>query len=415
MARPRAIRRKLQPAALGADGLLVENLPREHQTTIFERLDTLARKAEMHDPATPATALFCIVLALTAIGFLIQASHAATTLEQSEFHGQVLEQAWFRTAALFVMIVAARIGPSGLRRFIPAIIVSMGVLLALVFVEPFGRPINGSHRWLQLGFFSFQPSELARIFVVLWVADRCVRLGPAVREVKRGVLPILALGLFFFSIIAIETDLGGALLLLFCVLATMWVGGARPSHVFGPLSTIGVAALSVAFIAIPYMRRRILMFLGHVENSQVNDSLAAIGNGDLFGAGLARGLARNQGVPYLESDFVFAQVGEELGFFGMLLVLVLLAAFLWYALRLVLSIRDRYDALASFGLLISTGLQSMLHVQVVAGLAPPKGMTLPFISHGGTSLIVSSLAVGLALGAARRSTQPVPVQAAATL
>jgi cell division protein FtsW len=404
MARPRAIRRKLQPAIAG--GAVVDVGPREHQTTIFERLDQLARKAEMHDPATPAAAVFCIVLALSAIGLLIQASHAATTLEPAEFTGQLLEQTWFRAAGLGVMIAAARLGPSGLRRFIPALIVAMGVLLALVFVPPVGRAINGSHRWLQLGFVSFQPSELARIVVVLWVADRCVRLGPLVRDIRRGVLPIFALGLFFFAIVAVETDLGGALLLLFCVLATMWVGGARPSHVFGPLTTIGSAALIVAFTAIPYMRRRILMFLGHVENQQVNDSLAAIGNGDFFGSGLAHGLARNQGVPYLESDFVFAQVGEELGLFGMLLVLGLLAALLWYSLRLVLSIRDRYDALASFGLLISTGLQAMLHVQVVAGLAPPKGMTLPFISHGGTSLIVSSLAVGLALGAARRSSQP---------
>jgi cell division protein FtsW len=99
---------------------------------------------------------------------------------------------------------------------------------------------------------------------------------------------------------------------------------------------------------------------------------------------------------------VFAQVGEELGFFGMLLVIGLFVALLWYGLRLVLSIKDRFDALATFGLMISTCLQGMLHVQIVAGLAPPKGMTLPFLSHGGTSLIVSSLGVGLALGAARR-------------
>ena len=122
--------------------------------------------------------------------------------------------------------------------------------------------------------------------------------------------------------------------------------------------------------------------------------------------------SRNAGVPYLESDYVFALVGEELGLVGMLLVLGLLVAFLWFGLRLVLSVRDRYEALVSFGLLVSVALQAMLHVQVVAGLAPPKGMTLPFISDGGTSLIVSSLAVGLALGAARRSSQEYLIHAA---
>lgn len=380
--------------------------PREHQTTIFERLDQLTRRAEVQDASRPAAALFCIVLALSSIGFLIQASHAATALQPADFFDQLLSQAWFRVGGIAVLILGARIGPTGLRRFIPALIVVMALMLIAVFVPGIGSSVNGSHRWLRLGPLSFQPSELARIVVVLWLADRCVRLGPVVREARRGILPMLALGLFFFGLVAIETDVGGAMLLLFCIFATMWVGGARPKHVFGMLPLIGAGALLVAFEAVPYIRRRIEMFLGHTHNQQVGDSLAAIANGDFFGVGLGAGLARNQGVPYLESDFVFAQIGEELGLFGMLLVLVLLGAFLWYSLRLVLSIRDRYDALASFGLLVSTGLQSMLHVQVVAGLAPPKGMTLPFISHGGTSLVVSSLAVGLAIGAARGQSLP---------
>jgi cell division protein FtsW len=392
--------RTLEPAAVAVGGL------REHQTTIFERLDQLTRRAEVVDASRPAGALFCIVLALSSIGFLIQASHAATALEPADFFDQLLAQAWFRVGGIAVLILGARIGPSGLRRFIPALVVVMAAMLIAVFLPVVGSSVNGSHRWLRLGPLSFQPSELARIVVVLWLADRCVRLGPLVCEFKRGVLPMLALGLVFFGLVAVETDLGGAILLLLCIFATMWVGGARPKHVFAMLPLIGTAALGVAFEVIPYIRRRIEMFLGHAHNQQVGDSLAAIANGNFFGVGLGEGLARNQGVPYLESDFVFAQIGEELGLFGMLLVLVLLGAFLWYALRLVLSIRDRYDALASFGLLVSTGLQSMLHVQVVAGLAPPKGMTLPFISHGGTSLVVSSLAVGLAIGAARRSSLP---------
>jgi cell division protein FtsW len=122
-----------------------------------------------------------------------------------------------------------------------------------------------------------------------------------------------------------------------------------------------------------------------------------------LGAGFTHGGFRNHGVPYLASDYAFALVGEELGVLGLWLVLALLCAFLWFSLRLVLSIADRFEALACFGLLVSVGLQAMIHVQVVSGLAPPKGMTLPFLSDGGTSLVVSSMAVGLALGAARRN------------
>jgi cell division protein FtsW len=375
---------------------------REHQTTIFERCAELTRRARQHDPTRPASAIFCIALVLSGLGLLVQASHAATTLAPADFAHELRVQVAFRAAGLAVMLAAARVGPSGVRRYLPALLLTMAGLLVAVFVPPMGRAINGSHRWLDLGLVSFQPSELARIVVVLWVADRCVRLGELVRDVRRGVLPMLALGLGFFALVAVETDLGGAILMLFCIFATMWVGGARPTHVFGTLITVGSTALIAGITCFDYIRRRVLMFLGKASNQQVSDSFAAIAHGDWLGVGLGAGLARNRGVPYLESDFVFAQVGEELGLAGMLCVLGLFAAFLWFSLRLVLAIRDRYDALATFGLLMSTSLQAMLHVQVVAGLAPPKGMTLPFLSHGGTSLIVSSLGVGLALGAARR-------------
>jgi cell division protein FtsW len=378
------------------------HVAREHQVTIFERLEDLTRRARRHDPVAPAIAVSCIVLALSALGLVMQASHAATTLEAAEFRGELLKQLVFRCAGLAVLLAATRIGPSGVRRYLPALLVAMALLLVAVFVPPIGDEKNGSNRWIDLGVVSFQPSELARIVLVMWIADRCVRMGPLVQDMKRGVLPMLAVGLFFFGLVAVETDLGGALLLLICILATMWVGGARPTHVFGTLTSVGAAALLVAVTSIPYMRKRVLMFLGQSHNQQVTDSYYAIAHGDVFGMGLAQGSARNHGVPYLESDFVLAQIGEEFGFFGVLVVLGLFAGLLWFGLRLVLSIKDRYDALATFGLLISTSIQAMLHVQVVAGLAPPKGMTLPFISHGGTSLIVSSLGVGLALGAARR-------------
>lgn len=392
-------------AAAGASAPTDLGGAREHQTTIFERLDLLTRRAEVRDPRGPAVILFGIVMALMSIGLLIQASHAATINEPGEFQAQLRSQTLFRVAGLALMLLAARLGPSGVRRFIPAACILIAICLFGVFAPWTAAVVNGSHRWVDFGFVRFQPSELARIVLVLWLADRCVRLGPLVRDVRKGVAPMLAMLMFFFVLIASETDIGGGILLLLCGFTTMWVGGARPTHVFGTLLTVAGSALAIGFTAIPYVRHRIEVFFGDQSSQQINDSLSAMQSGGLFGVGLGQGTYRNLGVPYLESDLVFAQIGEELGYLGMLLVLGLLVAYLWYSLRLVLSIRDRFDALASFGLLVSTALQAMLHVQVVAGLAPPKGMTLPFISHGGTSLLVSCLAVGLALGAARRNVQ----------
>ena len=379
----------------------------ERQTTIFDRLDSLTQRAGRRDPREPATAVFLVVLALMALGLIIQASHAATTRTPQEFVGVLRSQLVFRFAGILVLLAAARLGPGGVRAQIPAgLILSAGLLLCC-FLPVTAHMVNGSNRWVDLGFVIFQPSELARIVVVLWIADRCVRLGPRVREGRAGVMPMLAVALFFFILIASETDIGGAMLLLLCAFATMWVGGARPTHVFGTFTTIAASALFIGFTAIPYVRYRIESFLGD-QTQQISDGLAAMQSGGWLGLGLGHGIHRNLGVPYLESDLVFAQVGEELGLLGMLLVLVLFGALLWYGFQLLLSVRDRFDALAGFGLIVSTALQAMLHVQVVAGLAPPKGMTLPFVSHGGTSMVVSCLGIGLALGAASRSARPEP-------
>jgi cell division protein FtsW len=376
------------------------------QLTIMGFLDNLARRAEVDDPMRPAVRLFLVVLGLSGLGLLMQASFAATTRPPAEFWGELRGQALLRILSIGVMLLAFRLGPAGLRRLLPHLVLLAAVLLVLVFVEPFRAARNGAFRWVELPLgarLTFQPSELARIVVVLWVADRCVKLGPRVFELRRGVLPMLLLALFFFVIVLVETDLGGSMLLLICALSTMWVGGARMLPVGASLVAIGGGAITAASLFVPYMRNRIAMWFGQVDNGQVAGTLKALASGDIFGAGFTHGGFRNDGVPYLESDYVFALVGEELGVLGLWLVLAGWLAFLWFALRLVLSLRERYEALATFGLLLSVALQAMVHVQVVAGLAPPKGMTLPFLSDGGTSLIVSSIAVGLALGAARKT------------
>jgi cell division protein FtsW len=372
------------------------------QLTFGGFLDHLTRRAGTRDPMGPATSLFLVVMALSGLGLLLQASHAATTRSPAEFtheaHGQVL----FRLVGLLALLIGFRLGPRGMRRVLPHLLVFCGIALVLCFVEPFAEPRNGAHRWVRLGLV-FQPSELARLALVVWIADRCVRLGPLVFDLRRGVLPMLSVAIAFFLLVLVETDLGGSMLLLICALATMWVGGARLLPVTASLVAIGGGAITAASAFTPYVRDRIGMWFGHVQNAQVNHTLDALSSGGLLGAGFTHGGFRNHGVPYLASDYAFALVGEELGVLGLWLVLALLCAFLWFSLRLVLSIADRFEALACFGLLVSVGLQAMIHVQVVSGLAPPKGMTLPFLSDGGTSLVVSSMAVGLALGAARRN------------
>ena len=380
-----------------------------HQHTFFELRRRLTDLAEAREPVQPATKLFFVVLALMGLGLAVQAGHAASTVPADQWFNVVKEHIIFRGAGIVALISCYFLGPQGVRRAIPFLLVVAALMLVLVYVEGIGMRVNGARRWVRvLPGLSFQPSELARIVLVLWVADRCVRLSDVVTDFRRGFVPIMCVIAVFGALVAFETDLGGALLLFLTALATMWVGGGRSTHLAMSVVGFGGGAIALAAAFIPYVRSRIDMFLGPVTNTQVDASIEAISIGGMDGLGLGHGVVRSAGIPYMNSDYVFSQIGEELGFFGTGLVVLLFLCFLWFSLRLVLSIRDRYAALVAFGLLLSVALQAMIHIQVNAGLAPPKGMTLPFISDGGTSLIVSSIAVGLALGASRLASRSAP-------
>ncbi|MDP6520797.1 MAG: FtsW/RodA/SpoVE family cell cycle protein [Planctomycetota bacterium] len=388
------------------DPALGQAVPAEHQGSIFDvPLGAVARTAEVEDARRPAAKVFYIVLALLGLGFLVQASHAATTLSVPAFRSELLELLIMRMAGIAIMLGAMRLGPRGVRRFIPALFLLSVLALVAVYLPLLSHPVNGSRRWIMvpgLG-LTLQPSEFARVAAVLWVADRCRRLGPRIREMRNGYLPLLLVGLGLFLLVGLETDLGGAFLLFVCFLATMWVGGADRAHLGWSMATIGGGGFILGYSAIAYVRDRVAVWMGEVGNSQVIHTGFAMASGDWFGTGLGQGLWRNRAVPYLQTDYVFALVGEELGLVGMFVALGLIGALAWFSLRLVLSVRDEFSALVAFGLLTSVLFQTLIHLSVVTGLAPPKGMTLPFVSDGGTALLSSCFAMGLALGAAREA------------
>jgi cell division protein FtsW len=333
----------------------------------------------------------------------MQLSHAATTVPRDAFAGELRGLLGLRLLGLLVLLAAWRFGPEGIRPLIPALALATLLALCLCYVPPFRQEANGSLRWIRLPGMpvTLQPSELARVVIVLWVADRCARLGGRIEHLWRGFVPTLAFGLVVFTLIVRQPDLGGAMLFLLALISTMWVGGARPAHVVGSMALVGGTGLCYALTSLAYVRSRLSVWIGESGNDQVDRTLQAIASGDWLGVGYAHGNWRNSGLQYMQTDYAYSLVGEELGLAGLALVLGLALAFVYHSYQLVISIRDRYRALVAFGLLFAVALQAMLHLQVVTELAPPKGMNLPFVSAGGSSLVASALAVGLALGAAR--------------
>lgn len=363
-------------------------------------------------PAGPRNALLCTTLALLGFGMLIQLSHAATTLPEGAFRAEMLQQVLFRSLGVALLIGGMALGPRRVERVIPAATVGAFLLLLLCFVPGFEQPLNGSHRWIKI--FgkgpSIQSSEIARVILVLWVARRCALLedgaSHGLGDLRRGFVPALLVGLLGSFMIFQEPDLGGALLFLMCFAATLYVGGARMRHV-GIVGAVAAVLLLAALQFFGHVRERFAVWAGDASNSQVTRAAEAMASGDLFGVGYTHGGFRNAGLQYMQTDYAFAFVGEEFGFFGTCVVVGLFAAFVWHSLRLILCINDRFAALAAFGLTTSVSLQALIHLQVVTGLAPPKGMALPFLSDGGSALLAACLAVGLALGAARPAPGPV--------
>ncbi|MDA1265768.1 MAG: FtsW/RodA/SpoVE family cell cycle protein [Planctomycetota bacterium] len=377
------------------------------QLTITERLEALAQRAAVADPAQPARCILACVLALMAIGFLLQASHAATTLPPEAYREELVRMVQFRVLAAIVFLLAYRAGPWGIERHVGWLTGLVILLLLLVYVPAINAAVNGSRRWLKVPFIplTIQPSELARVVAVMWVARRCRDLGDGVRDARGGYLPMFLFGMGLFTLILFEPDVGGSILFLICILSTMWVGGARPSHLAGSGAVLLGGALLFGAAAFSHVQERLSVWMGHSTNDQVTRAAEAMASGDLTGVGLTHGGFRNQNLQYMQTDYALSLVGEELGLLGVLGVIGLLLAYIVFSFRLVASLDDRYLALTAFGLLVSVAFQAMLHVQVVTGLAPPKGMTLPFVSEGGSALIASSLAIGLALGASRRARQ----------
>ena len=275
------------------------------------------------------------------------------------------------------------------------------VLLILVAIPGVGRMINGSRRWLRLGPVSFQPSELAKYANVLYMAKVLSSPSRDLRKFFSGMVPLLIVPGVFFFLILLQPNLSTAGSILIVSGVMIMMAGARWLH----LLLLGGAGLGLgAFYALSeeYRRARMLSFRDPFaymsdEGYQLSQSLLAFGSGGLFGMGIGRGRQKYAFMPYPESDFIFAVVGEDLGLVGCLMVLTMFFLFLFFGMRVALRAKDRFGALLAAGITAMIGVQTVINVAVVVGVMPTTGLPLPFFSSGGTSISILMGAVGVLL------------------
>lgn len=279
------------------------------------------------------------------------------------------------------------------------------VLLILVIIPGIGVYLNGSRRWLNIAGMSFQPSEVAKIASVLYLASTLSYRFEQVERFWKGIVPLLLVPGAMFLLILEQPNLSTAGSIVIVAVLMMLLAGAKWSH----LTFMGVAGFCVgaayAWIE-PYRRERLLSFRDPFaqmsdEGYQLSQSLIAIGSGGLFGRGLGQGRQKFSFLPYPESDFIFAIIGEDFGLFGCTVVILLFVAFAFAGMRIAVNCPDRYGCLLAAGLTAMISVQAALNIAVVIGVMPTTGLPLPFFSAGGTSISLLMASTGIVLNVSR--------------
>lgn len=281
-------------------------------------------------------------------------------------------------------------------------------LLALVAVC--GQEVGGARRWFHLGRWSLQPSEFAQLSLVIYLADLLSRRGASLHDPWRGLMPPLLVTGLMAGLVLLQPDLGTAVAMGAVSLLLLGVARARWSHL---AVVVGLSAVALVFLIAgeEYRRRRILAFLNPWEDAQgsgyqILQSYVALASGGLSGVGLGGSLQRLFYLPSAHTDFVFAILGEELGLIGTTSVMVLVALFLICGFRIAVAAQDRFSKYLVCGLVGMIGFEAMVNIAVVTGLLPTKGLPLPLVSYGGTSMVVNLIACALILQASRHAERP---------
>jgi cell division protein FtsW len=280
----------------------------------------------------------------------------------------------------------------------PLLFVSIGLLTALLFAG-LGVSAGGSTRWLRLGVFTFQPVEVARIALIVFLAYSLNKKQDSLQIFSVSFVPhLLILGVFAF-LLMLQPDFGSIVIFGAVTWVMMFVGGVPLRYLLSTLILLAPAAY-LLMVTAPYRLKRLVSFLNPWEfpageGYQMIHSLMAFGTGGLWGTGIGQGYQKLFYLPEPHTDFIFAVIGEELGFLGVLSILALYAVVLWRGVRISLNCQDTFGMLMASGITFAMTLQVSVNLGVALGLLPTKGLTLPFLSYGGTSLILNMACIGM--------------------
>ncbi len=340
-----------------------------------------------------------ITLLMLGIVMVYSASSVSASKGFTPSYYYLQRQLLFAVVALMGMFFGRHFSYTNYRWLVYPLLGVSAILLIMVKAPGIGLTVKGATRWLQLGSFSFQPSDLTRLVLIIYLAYSLAKKEILIKRFSIGFVPHVAVLLFFVLMISLQPDFGSMVILIALAWVMMFVGGVRLTHLLTPLPFV-VPLLIIFMKSESYRLARWTSFLdpwAYASGSgyQVVHSQMAFGTGGLLGAGLGRSYQKLFFLPEPHTDFIFSVLGEELGFIGVTLVILLYLIIVWRGFRIAWHCPDRFGSLLAVGLTSSLAFQVSINMCVVLGLLPPKGLPLPLMSYGGTSLLMTLLALGI--------------------
>ena len=350
-------------------------------------------------------ALSVILLSLFGLIMIYSASSIWAEYKFSDSFHYLKYQLLFFIVGLVLMFIVSKIDYRLYYKKANTILICCFILLILVLIPGIGSVRNGSGSWFGIASFGIQPSEAAKLGLIIFTSKYLSKSNKFLKSYKEGVFPILGITFLFFGLIMLEPDLGTGVILVVAITALLFISGVNMKFFYG-LGLLGVIGLVALIVIAPYRMDRITAFINPWKDAsgtgfQIIQSLYAIGPGGLLGTGFLNSIQKHFYLPEPQTDFIFSIIAEEFGVVGAFIVVGLFSLILYRGIKIALNSKDLFAKYLSLGIIFQLIFQALMNLMVVIGLIPVTGVTLPFLSYGGSSLLVSMVSIGILLNFSR--------------
>lgn len=342
-----------------------------------------------------------VIISLFGVLMIYSSSYIWAEYKFNDPYKFLKSQLIFLILGYIIMFIVSKINYQKYQKYSNIIFGICFILLVLVLIPGIGTVRNGSRSWFGIGGFGIQPSEFTKLGLIIFTSKYLKNNNKELRDIKKGVLPILIVLMLVFGLIMLQPDFGTGVVIVISIVALLFVSGVKMNF-FIKIGLLGLVGVVVLIIIAPYRMERIVSFLNPWSDPlgsgfQIIQSMYAIGPGGLLGLGFGNSIQKHFYLPEPQTDFIFSIISEEFGFMGILIVSSLFITIIYQGIKISMKCEDAFGKYLAFGITFSLAFQTLLNLMVVVGLIPVTGVTLPFLSYGGSSLLITLLSMGILL------------------